>query len=109
MTIATYYLLLLATAIALAIPVLNSATDESVVRTEPGLRLRLISAGWFALTACVPVGLFWAVVFLVDRDPMKAQTTLMPALVWIFGGLPIVAAALCGFTRGVLILDPLKV
>ncbi len=65
MTIATYYLLLLATAIALAIPVLNSVTDERVVRTEPGLRPRLISAGSFALTACLPVGLFWVILILM--------------------------------------------
>ena len=68
MTIATSYLLLLALGVALAIPIINSMTDTGVDRLEPGLRLRLIAAGWFALAACVPVGGFGLALWLMRRQ-----------------------------------------
>lgn len=104
MNVASRYLLFLALVVALAIPIANSFTDTSVDKRELALRLRLISAGWFALSACVPVCLFWLFVLKL-WDSLQNARHLWPAAVWVFGGLPVSAAALCGFIRGARILD----
>src|SRR4030095_4454127 len=62
-----------------------------------GLRPRLLAAIWFALTACIPIVLFfWT---------FGSAALLEPGVASVFGALPIFLAAFFGFTIGARILD----
>jgi Ankyrin repeats (3 copies)/Ankyrin repeat len=72
-------------------------------KTELGLRPRLIAAGWFAATACVPIiaffGLIGRIVYLQPSDVAE------PIVASAFVFLPISMAAFFGFLTGSSILN----
>jgi hypothetical protein len=77
--------------------------NESTERLELGLKPRLVAAGWFALTACVPiVGFFGVIGGRVFIGPSAAAE---PAVASIFIFVPISMAAFFGFLIGSKILN----
>jgi len=85
---------------------------QLVEKTELGLLPRLIAAGWFAIAALLPVTLFfvifgglWSFVVLGRWDSDKSPNIFV---VWLFGIVPVSAAAFWGFTVGSRLTDGTK-
>ena len=78
---------------------------QVVEKTELGLLTRLIAAAWFGLAACVPV-IFFFLTFggVLAHGPGDLDLRIL----FFFGEIPIVLAALFGFSFGVRILDPVR-
>jgi hypothetical protein len=83
---------------------MSCETTYGEVRWELGLLPRLLAAWWFAVAASVPVTFFFVV--FVGFGGNEAGDFLG---VWLFGEVPIVAAAFLGFTIGTPIVDRLRV
>jgi MFS family permease len=109
MNIGTGYLVALALALALAVPIVNSLTDTSADRRGLALKPRLLAAGWFALAALIPVIIFWLIAVPYALQAFADDTYAWPSVLWIFAGLPVLAASFCGFIRGSSILDRQRV
>ena len=81
--------------------------EQPPEKTELGLRPRLIGAGWFAATACIPVfgflGVFGRLMFGMPSDGTA------PVGLSIFVALPLCLAAFFGFVFGSTILNDAKV
>jgi hypothetical protein len=75
----------------------------SIENWELGLVPRLITAGWFAVAACIPVAFFFLVFGGIWSNSLQGVDLRS---VWFFGGIPISAAALLGFSVGYRIVDP---
>jgi hypothetical protein len=78
----------------------DKSSINSRERWEMGLPARLFAAWWFTVAAAVPV-VFFSVVFDHHGNARWAAAH--------FYAVPLVAAAVLGFTFGASILDPLKV
>jgi hypothetical protein len=86
-------------------PSLATSSEQVTDSSKLGLLPRLISAGWFAAAASIPVTTF-LLIFGASSGRASGDTTL--SLLWIFGVIPIVSAAFFGFSLGSPIVDPLR-
>jgi hypothetical protein len=80
--------------------------EQSSEETALGLRPRLFAAAVFAITAVLPVILFFYTVGrsgALFQGPSETPNVFM---IWFFGIVPICAAAFCGFTIGARLADP---
>ena len=86
--------------------------DDDQRNTEVGLRPRLIAAVWFASAALLPVILFFVVFggwsFLILGKWDAGDRDLNILMVWLFGVVPVSAAAFWGFTVGSRLTDENK-
>ncbi len=87
----------------------ESKNPHAEGNTELGLLPRLIAAGWFAIAALLPVILFfvvfgglWSFVVFGKWDSDKSPNIFV---VWLFGIVPVSAAAFWGFTVGSRLID----
>jgi len=79
--------------------------ESGMPKGELGLRPRMISAAWFSVAAIVPVVFFFLTFGGVWTDGF-AHIELWS--LWFFCAIPISAAALCGFSVGYRIIDPMN-
>ena len=88
----------------------QDSVHQTEENTELGLFPRIISAGWFALAACIPVGFFilaFGGVTLVRSLEVEGGIDYRTlGALWLFGEVPVVIAAFFGFTVGSRIVDP---
>src|SRR6266581_3094259 len=75
-----------------------------VGRNGLGFSPRLFSGWWFSVAAALPV-LFFFVLFGFGKSSFHESLQVA----WVFAELPLVSAALLGFTMGAAILDPKRV
>jgi hypothetical protein len=80
--------------------------EQSPEETALGLRPRLFAAGWFALTACMPIAFFFGIMSRGFSVGLSGADDV--AMVSIFISLPISMAAFFGFLIGSKILNPEK-
>jgi hypothetical protein len=84
--------------------------EQSPEGTELGLKPRLISSGWFAAAACIPVLFFMFFMIVIGWSPFSNPLDeIAPGTASLFSVLPVSIAAFLGFTYGVRILNPHKV
>ena len=75
-------------------------------KTELGLKPRLIAAGWFVVTACIPVFFFFGVIGRARY--VKPSDVTEPFVLSVFVAIPLCLAAFFGFGIGSRILNDAK-
>jgi len=74
---------------------------------ELGLKARLMTAGWFAGAACIPISLIFLLCGAMKFNSLSDLTfSHVLWFVWLIGTIPVSAAALMGFIFGCRIVDP---
>ena len=87
--------------------------DRDQSNSALGLRPRLLAAAWFAIAALLPVGLFLGVfggvgAWLLNGPWASDSDTPSLFVLWLFGVVPVSAAAFWGFTVGSRLTDITK-